>query len=244
MACSMANCWQKLVVAINLLLFLVGLAIIGIGVYLQVQMADYFDLLGDIKISSATIIIIIGSIVTIVTFFGFCGACMKSSCMMKTFAGSIIVLLLIEAVLVIVIYVKKDDIKDQMKVALKHYNTTDKDGVTKIWDNLQQKYHCCGVEEFHDWEIKFNTTSTPYAVPDSCCKDEQPGCGIDARKEADNKAIYPKGCFEKFALDTTAAGIIGGVLLAIQLLAILVACCMARQMRKGGEDEYELAPQN
>lgn len=240
----MANCWQKLVVAINLLLFLVGLAIIGCGIYLQVKMADYFDLFGDIKISSATIIIIIGSIVTIITFFGFCGACLKNACMMKTFAGFILIVLLIEAILVVVIYLHKDDIKNQMKISLKQYNTTGKEGVTKIWDTMQQEYHCCGVDEFHDWEVRFNTTSTPKAVPDSCCKVETPGCGRNARNEPDNKAFFPTGCFEKFTLDTTAAGIIGGILLVIQLLAILVACCMARGMAKGREEDYELAPQD
>jgi CD63 antigen len=231
----MFDCWQKLVLVINLLLFIVGLAITGVGIYLQVEMAEYFDLLGDIKINSATIIIIIGCIVTIITFFGFCGACMKSPCMMKTFAGSIIVILLIEAVLVIVIYVHKDDIKDQMKNALKNYNTDDKDGVTKVWDKLQQNYECCGVENSHDWFIfKFNNTSTPDAIPDSCCKEEKPGCGKDALKNPDDTDFYSKGCFEKLALDTTAAGIIGGLLLAIQLLAILVACCMARGMKENG----------
>jgi hypothetical protein len=237
----MENCWQKLVLVINLLLFIVGLAIIGVGIYLQVEMADYFDLFGDIKINSATIIIIIGCVVTIITFFGFCGACMKNPCMMKTFAGSIIVVLLIEAALVVVIYVHKDDIKVQMKNALKNYNTDDgtKDGVTKIWDKMQHNYHCCGVEEPHDWEVKFSNTSTPDAVPESCCKVEKPGCGKDARKNPDSKEIYSTGCFEKFALDTTAAGIIGGLLLAIQLLAILVACCMARGMKNVPGGGYE-----
>jgi CD63 antigen len=147
---------------------------------------------------------------------------MKNPCMMKTFAGSIIVVLLIEAALVVVIYVHKDDIKVQMKNALKNYNTDDgtKDGVTKIWDKMQHNYHCCGVEEPHDWEVKFSNTSTPDAVPESCCKVEKPGCGKDARKNPDSKEIYSTGCFEKFALDTTAAGIIGGLLLAIQLLDI------------------------
>jgi hypothetical protein len=230
----MFDCWQKLVLVINLLLFIVGLAITGVGIYLQVEMADYFDLLGDIKVNSATIIIIIGCIVTIITFFGFCGACMKNACMMKTFAGSIIVILLVEAVLVIVIYVHKDDIKDQMKNALKNYNDGTKDGVTKVWDKLQHNYHCCGVENAHDWSVKFNNTSTPDAIPDSCCKKEEQGCGKDALKNPDNTDIYSTGCFEKLALDTTAAGIVGGLLLAIQLLAILVACCMARGMKGNG----------
>ena len=240
----MANCWQKLVVTINLLLFIVGLAIIGCGIYLQLKMADYFDLFGDINISSATIIIIIGCIVTIITFFGFCGACMKNACMMKTFAGIILVVLLIEAILVVIIYLHKDDIKEQMRVSLKQYNTTGKEGVTKFWDTMQQEYECCGVVAVHDWEVKYNTTSTPKAIPDSCCKDETPGCGSNARDEPDSKDFFATGCFEKMRLNTTAAGIIGGILLAIQLLAVLVACCMARDMGKGREEDYELAPQD
>lgn len=237
----MLDFWQKLVLVINLLLFIVGLAITGVGIYLQVEMADYFDLLGDIKVNSATIIIIIGCIVTIITFFGFCGACMKSPCLMKTFAGSIIAVLLVEAVLAVVIYVYRDAIKDQMTNGLKNYNTDNgtKDGVTKVWDKLQQNYHCCGVDNPHDWEGKFNTTSTPFALPDSCCKVEKPGCGKDALENPDSTDFYSQGCIKKIGLDPTAAGIIGGVLLAIQLLAILVACCMARGMKGDGYNPPE-----
>ena len=236
------NCGKKLVVAINLLLFIVGLAITGCGIYLQVMMADYFDLFGDIKISSATIIIIVGCIVTIITFLGFCGACMENACMMKMLAWFILILLLLEVIAGVVLYFHKDTIKDEMKVNLKLYNTTGKEGVTKIWDAMQQKLECCGVDNYHDWAVRYNTTSTPKAIPDSCCKNETVGCGKEARKNPDSKAFFSNGCFDKVALDATAAGIIGGTLAVIQILAILIACCMARSMAKR-EGDYEPASQ-
>ena len=238
MGCECGKFLKIMVMTFNLLLFFIGCAVLGFGIYLQLEMATYFDLLGDMTINSATLFIVIGAIIMIISFFGCCGACMQNSCMMKTFAVLIAFMLLVEVVLVVVIFVYKDEIKTQMKNGLENYNTTEKDGVTKVWDTLQQNYHCCGVEEPRDWEPKLEKS-----VPDSCCIEETLGCGENARATPDNKKIFATGCFEKLALDVKLTGTIGGVLVALQLVAILVACCMGRRMANPHDEEYELASQ-
>jgi len=248
MACF-STTLKYIVLLFNLLFFFLGCAIIGVGIYMQVKMAAFFDLLGDITINSATIFIIIGVIITIVSFFGCCGAIMENPCMMYTFASLVTLLLLIEVGLTVVIWVYKGDAQNevatQMKKGLENYNTTDAHGVTLTWDAMQQTYQCCGVDAPRDWNAKF-----PNSVPDSCCKINRPsfgeGCGKNALARPDNKNIFSEGCFDKFAKDVATnveiTGAVGGVLGAIQLIAILVACCMGRRMANRRYEDYDHSP--
>ena len=52
-----------------------------------------------------------------------------------------------------------------------------------MWDDIQQQYHCCGVDGIHDWEPVLGEGN----VPDSCCKsrvlDQEPGCGEDYERD-------------------------------------------------------------
>ena len=57
-----------------------------------------------------------------------------------------------------------------------------------IWDDIQQKLECCGVENPSDWQ--HNTFYGNGTVPDSCCKVETPKCGQNYRPEA----IFQDGC--------------------------------------------------
>jgi len=251
MAC-LSTTLKYIVLLFNLLFFFLGCAIIGVGIYMQIKMAAYFDLLGDITINSATIFIIIGVVVTIISFFGCCGAIMENPCMMYTFATLIALMLLIEVGLTVVVLIYKNETKQeivkQMKKGLDNYNTTDKHGGIQItWDNMQQNYNCCGIENAEDWGK--NTAFSkrfPSSVPDSCCKIQSDRCGINTLKPLDTNKIYTAGCFQKFADDiednVEIAGAVGGVLGAIQLIAILVACCMGKKMANRRYEDYDHSP--
>jgi len=219
---------------------------------MQIKMAAYFDLLGDITINSATIFIIIGVVVTIISFFGCCGAIMENPCMMYTFASLMALMLLIEVGLTVVILIYKKETKqeivNQMKNGLDNYNTTDEyGGITLTWDTMQQNYDCCGIQNAEDWGI--NTAFSrkfPNSVPDSCCIIKTAQCGINTLKPLDGNKIYTTGCFEKFAKDVEnnveVAGAVGGVLGAVQLIAILVACCMGKKMANRRYEDYDHSP--
>lgn len=72
-----------------------------------------------------------------------------------------------------------------------HYNitTSGPNSLVSIWDNLQSKFHCCGVINYEDWYMIDNW---PYSnwVPDSCCKDIMAGCG----RLRDPDLWYSGGC--------------------------------------------------
>ena len=51
--------------------------------------------------------------------------------------------------------------------------------VTQQWIyalSFQEK--CCGVNDYRDWRRTPFTAGNHTFVPDSCCKEVQPGCGV------------------------------------------------------------------
>ena len=237
------SCWKRLVIAFNTIFLICGLTLLGAGIYFQLTLEGFAAILGNEKINPGTLLIIIGGITVILAFFGCVGACCENSCgacMLKTLGSLVALLLLVEVILVVVVYVKQSQgpaIQEHMKGTIQEYNTnnaTENAGITKMWDTMQQNYECCGVMHPRDWEPVL-----PKSVPDSCCKEKTDGCGENARKSPDNEDIFAKGCFVKLSEDSVLLGTVGGVLLGIQLLAIIVSCCMAFR-RKDSEDGYEL----
>ena len=67
----------------NLVFLLCGLALMGGGIYMQVEMADYLDFLGDQAVSTAIVMIVLGALLALITFLGCCGACTRNKCMMQ-----------------------------------------------------------------------------------------------------------------------------------------------------------------
>merc|ERR1711936_1078078 len=106
-----------------------------------------------------------------------------------------------------------------MKEGLDNYNTTESHGVTLTWDEMQKKYECCEVVT--------------------------QGCGVNKLSIPDGP-YWRTGCLEKFDAqiksNVEVAGAVGGVLGGIQLIAILVACCMARKMRNRRYEDYDHSP--
>jgi len=234
------NFWKKLVIAFNIIFLICGLALLGAGIYFQLTLEGFSAILGNENINPGTLLIIIGGIMVIVAFFGCCGAYCENPCMLKTFGALVALLLLIEVILVVVVYFKQPAIKEHMRGTIKEYNTnnaTENVRIKQMWDTVQQNYECCGVVHPRDWTESNQIFNLTKSVPDSCCKEEIKGCGENARKNPDNEDIFAEGCYLKLSGDSVLLGTVGGVLLGIQLLAIIVPFCMACR-RKDNEDGY------
>ena len=231
----------------NFIFLLAGIAITALGGYMAIKMKDYFDFLGtselvgnqDLGVSSY-IFIAVGVIVTIISFLGCCAACTDNKCMMGTFATLMALILIAELGVAITIFIYQGKayaiVADAMNNGLKGYGEPGKDGVTKGWDKIQEQFTCCGVNEPADW--KNATTLGKNNAPDSCCKIEAPGCGtgklIDPYTD-----LYNKGClkeFEEFIKSNVfLAGGVGLAIIAIQLIAVITGCCLAKKMGKDGD---------
>jgi CD63 antigen len=224
---------KYIVFLFNFVFFLTSVALIGIGAYIQIHMTKYLDFLGNTYLNTSIILIIIGALMLIVTFFGCCGACTENPCMMYTY-GTMLTLILLSLIgVAITVFVFRGDarkvITNTMTDSLKNYGESGHNGVTETWNIMQSDFQCCGVNNSTDWATtpKFQDTDD---VPDTCCKVFKDGCGKG--KATSKEDINSTGCFVKFenfisSNATTAIGVGVGVIVLL-FLGICVSCCVAR----------------
>jgi len=233
------NMLKYVIFLFNFVVFLCSVALIAIGTYIQLQMKQYLDFLGDTYLNTSVILIIIGGVMLLISFFGCCGACTENHCMVYTYAAMMTLILLSLIGVSITIYVFKDDVQqvinDGMRKGMDNYGKPDHKGVTDAWNIVQHELKCCGSVNYKDWKnVNFSQ------VPDECCKGEvTDGCAngvIDMDEQQAETKIYTQGCltkFETFITDNVGAAAGTGVgLIVLLFIGILVSCCVAKSMRE------------
>ena len=86
------NCSVKVdFVVFNLIFALVGLVLMGLGVFVQVEAKDYLNFLGNNYTNTPVFIIVLGAIIFVVAFFGCCGAIKENKCLMYTYGFLLLV---------------------------------------------------------------------------------------------------------------------------------------------------------
>jgi len=236
MAGCCSSMLQGLLLVVNLIIFGCGVAVLGGGIYMQVEMSNYLMFLDNQAVSTATVLIVIGALITLVSFLGCCGSFTSNGCLMKTYGVLLVILLIAEIGTAIAIYVFKGDIKDiinqGMGEARINYGEDKFPAQTESWDLVQENFHCCGISGYEDWK---NVTSLEpnNAVPDSCCIKVEKTCGYKQLPKANDK-IYQTGCLDKFEKEINDhAGIAAGIgvgIFVIQLITIIAAFCLGKRM--------------
>ena len=232
---------------VNFIFFLAGIGMIALGSYNVTVMEDYFKFLEtpsfNLKVAVYTFIVI-GILITLISFFGCCAAFTDNKCMMWTFVTLMALILVAEIGIAVsvVIYKEKayDLVQDAMKIGLNAYKVEGKESVTAGWDEIQKQFECCGVNNSTDWTSsnEFNNTEN---VPSSCCIIKASNCGVNKNKSPFT-GLYQQGCFEKFenfvegnALLVGGAGI---VVICIQLIIVITGCCLAKKGNFEDKNKY------
>merc|ERR1719209_921048 len=158
----MNSCCQSLVkysiFIFNLLFALAGVALIGIGTYIQIHGKHYFDFLSSTYINTPIVIIIVGVAIFIIAFCACCGAVSENSWMVYAYSGILVVILLTQFGAGITAFVMKDDLTEAIKTnmvdGMDNYGEDGYGGVTETWDFVQQELDCCGVSNYTEtWDF-------------------------------------------------------------------------------------------
>ncbi|XP_022111920.1 CD63 antigen-like [Acanthaster planci] len=218
----------------NFIFFICGIVIIVGGALVFTKYNDYVDFTGSMGNAIPIVLLVIGIFILFTGFLGCCGALRENYCMVCTFAIIIVILLLAELGGGIAGYVLRNDIKkaidDNMNKLLVQYpNNT---ATQKLFDSMQQDLKCCGVNNYTDWYSYLGSGN----VTDSCCKKEEPKCGIEPKKET----IWTDGCFNAlydFLEDNIVIiAAIAIVIAVIQIFGVVCSCCLMRSIK----GEYEV----
>jgi len=207
------GCLNKLVkytlFATNLLIFILGLVVLGLGIWVVVDQPSFFDILDDatkvcdgdpeceenmkssisLYASASYILIVISALIVIIAFFGCCGAYKENKCMLGTYF-TIILALFIAMVVGAVLGYSGDlekTIKFPLEEALKKYDDAPGDNQAKgalktVWNEVQEELKCCGINNVTDWTRnpeQFNFDS-PINKPEGCCRKDRNGNALDS----------------------------------------------------------------
>ncbi|XP_057655323.1 CD63 antigen-like [Diorhabda carinulata] len=227
------SCIKYLLFAFNLLFAISGIAILTIGTIVHILYTQYSHFLYTGYHFVPLVLIVVGVVIFIIAFFGCCGAVKENHCMIVTFSVFLLIILVLEIVIGVWGYIKKDDVgtmlENQLNDTMPEYYTNP--DIKDSWNIVQHEAECCGVKGPKDWPKITHNETLPY----TCC----PNTPDDGSCKIDSENVYNDSCVDKLKQIFIKYGsIIGGVGLGVaglQLIGIVFACCLACSIRK----EYE-----
>ena len=199
------GCAKLIVGGLNCIFFLLGVAVLAVGVYGWLLYDDHLSILegsNDVNTElselpvqvaghTAVALIVIGAFVLVLAFFGCCGAMKESKCLL--FFYWLVLLLLIVGELTAAGFAykaaKASDLEDDFRQGWTNANAT--------WrTDVQDSFQCCGFS---------NSTDMP-----------GPGCEAD----------FTSGCYGVISEDIKHAGrVVAYVAGGIGLFEIFMLCC-------------------
>ncbi|XP_076338634.1 tetraspanin-6-like [Tachypleus tridentatus] len=219
----------------NFIFWLTGIGLLVIGIWMKVSLYQFLQLSDEYNNVAPYVFIGTGAAITVVGFFACCCTVKGQPVLLYLLSAFLVVVFVLELGAAISGYIFRGKLNTGFRTGLHqalkkykgHNSVQDKD-----LDLLQSTLHCCGVDNYTDW-FETHWSSKTKSVPVSCCKIE---------KNCKNKPltvvtdIFQQGCYEKVVNFVNGnLKIIGGGAVAIacfQLLGVLLACCLAKNVNK------------
>ncbi|XP_076054595.1 tetraspanin-1-like isoform X2 [Oratosquilla oratoria] len=161
----------------------------------------------------AYVLIAAGGLVFLIGFLGCCGAAMESRALLTMYGLMVIVIFLLEVTAGVLAGIYRAEAEEELQNFLKHtlknYYSTEStaNSVTVAWNALMAELHCCGVNNFTDFEQaqrwQENKTSDTVVLPTACCiltgeptkfKPADPTCTSQPNT---SKSYYLTGCLQR-----------------------------------------------
>lgn len=238
------KCVKFMVVFFNLLFWLAGCTLFGIGTWLLSNKGEVAGDYTNINYKSAPILcVVIGVVTVVVAFLACCGAIKENQCMLCAYLGLLIVIFVLEITAITLAYVYRENIeknlRDDIKETMNEYMETAHEAVSKAIDEIQRDFKCCGNYDYKDWfDTRWGTRHSD-SVPRSCCKEASADCNENVSE--DLTKIYSRGCYDyvRKYLSNNLHVISGfGIWIAvIQLMGMIFALCLCCHIR-WGDDTY------
>ncbi|XP_061420457.1 tetraspanin-4-like isoform X1 [Lethenteron reissneri] len=232
MAQSCIYCLKYLMFIFNLVFWLGGCGILGVGIWLSVTQGNFATLSPAFPLlTAANLLIAGGTIMMIVGFLGCLGAIKENRALLLTFFILLLIIFTLQLIGGILFIVYEDVIDSYAQKDLIHglklYGQQGNVGLTNAWNIVQTDFHCCGVGNYTDWFDVFKKKQ----VPDSCCLEYSNGCGSILTSITNINS----GCYDKVKVwlqeHLMVVGIFGLCIALIQVLGMAFAMIMYCQLR-------------
>jgi len=187
-----SNLVKYLLFTTNFLIFVLGVAVFGCGIWVLVDKPSFLNLFDEaanlvpgsdnfditLYTSAAYILLVVAALVVIISFFGCCGAIKENKCMLGTYFTLILAMFIVMVVGAVLGYSGNLDeiIKNPLMEALEKYKDQpgDNQGLVAYkaaWNEVQSELKCCGVNNVDDW--RNSSEDFDFEVgnkPAGCCK--------------------------------------------------------------------------
>ncbi|CAJ1059452.1 tetraspanin-1 isoform X2 [Xyrichtys novacula] len=191
---------KLMMVLFNSLIFLGGLTLLAMGIWVSVDGGSFLKLLGPFSgqgmqfVNVGFFCIAIGGVLMLLGLLGCCGAHKESKCLLLTAEGIL---------------------RAWATPALKSDYGSDPT-VTQMWNSTMTELECCGFTNYTDFlDSKFEKENGG-RLPPSCCTSNSTSC---SSQEAERSAV--KGCFENILeILKEHANIVGGIAAGIGILEL------------------------
>ncbi|XP_043964928.1 tetraspanin-8-like [Gambusia affinis] len=176
------KCVKNLLFLFNLLFWVCGCVILGVGIYLKVTKGG--NKITDQYLPSFDLMIAIGVIIMVIGFLGCCGAYKESRCMLLVFFIFLLLIFVLLLAAGIVAAIGGGTVKDWLKKKLDEFTPISSQNPEVIADmeKLQRELMCCGLMKGpSDWT----------KLPDSC------KCNSTAPATVCSNGVYKDPCYDK-----------------------------------------------
>ncbi|XP_057692921.1 CD151 antigen isoform X2 [Corythoichthys intestinalis] len=234
-------CLKYLLFIFNILFWLAGGALLGVGVWTLVEKSDYINLLNSSFYSaSAYVLITAGAVVIVTAIIGCCATLREIKSLLIVYLVLLLAVFLLEivtGVLAFITYQELDEeLRENLKVTMQQkYQQDGEETITNAVDKLHQEFQCCGSNSSLDWKdsIWIRVAQDSRLVPDSCCKTPSNLCGL--RDHPSNVYKVEGGCvvkLEEFILSQLyIVGALGIGIAVLQIFGMMFTCCLHQNLK-------------
>ncbi|XP_015604405.1 CD63 antigen isoform X2 [Cephus cinctus] len=228
-------CVKYLLFLFNLIFAITGIIFISVGAIILSLYNGYSNFVDNWFFAAPILMIVVGIVVFLVSFFGCCGAVKENHCMIITFSVLLLLIFALELGAGISGYTMRGEVRTMLEERLNAtmFEYKNNEDVGRSWNAMQHDLECCGLNSPLDWN---HTGLFPgNNLPDSCCSE------IPSTDKCDSNSVnvYPNGCMNilRDTIENNALilGSVGIGIALIQLIGVIFACCLARSIRR----EYE-----
>ncbi|XP_074493115.1 tetraspanin-1 [Sebastes fasciatus] len=216
---------KLMMVLFNLLIFLGGLTLLAMGIWVSLDGGSFLQLLGPFSSQGMQFVnvgffcIAIGAVLVLLGLLGCCGAQKESKCLLLMFFSIILIIFIAEVAAGVVALAYSSFAEGILRAwatpALKKDYGSDP-VLTKLWNTTMTEMKCCGFTNHTDFVGSEFEKEHGGHLPSSCCWTSSALCSPD---EAERNAV--PGCF-RYILETLKehANIVGGIAAGIGVLEI------------------------
>ncbi|XP_005482278.1 tetraspanin-1 [Zonotrichia albicollis] len=214
---------KVMMILFNLAIFLSGGTLLGVGIWVKVDGESFLKIFGTLSssilqvVNVAYLLIVIGAILLVIGFLGCYGAQKESKCLLMMFFSVVLIIFIAEvaaAVVALVFTGLAETLLTGLVTPLLKEKYGADDAFTQIWNITMTEVHCCGLNNYTDFNNSYYF-DTHHGYPEQCCDTQEP-CNSTVAAE-----MAVQGCFKQILEEIrTNAGVAGGVAAGIAALEI------------------------